>query len=131
MTWRSEGGFTILEALAAFAILAVFLGLFYEVLGSSARRIERAQLSVQAALIADSQIDLLRARQSEPEWNKWVSLPGGRFTIAYIPVELDGAQDGGLMKLVRLRAVVGWREDGAFHELAVETVLLMKREPGG
>ena len=131
---NGQSGFTILEALVAFTILAVFLALLYDVLRDSARSVARGRLAAQAALIAESQLDLLRARQIEPEWNNPVSLQGGRFSIVYAPVDLDAsAVDAlaGLWRPLGLRAVVSWRENGATRSYAVETIMIAKRGRSG
>jgi type II secretory pathway pseudopilin PulG len=126
---NGQAGFTILEALVAFTILAVFLALLYETLQGSFGRVERARYAAQAALIAESQIELLRARRVEPDWDATTIIPGTRFSVVFVRGDLksEAGAGGGLFKPVRLTAIVTWNEGAAKRTLPVQTVILAKR----
>lgn len=51
-------GFSLLEVLVAFVIMALALGVLYQTLGGSVRASGRADLAVRAALVAESVLAL-------------------------------------------------------------------------
>ena len=60
-------GFTLVEALIAFAILAVVLVAFYEAMGTGFRTFEKSAQIGEAVLAAQSQLDLIVAARRLPE----------------------------------------------------------------
>ncbi|MBP6012580.1 MAG: type II secretion system protein [Alphaproteobacteria bacterium] len=62
-----ERGFTLVETLVAFAILAVVLVAFYEAMGTGFRTFEKAAQVEQAVLAAQSQLDRLVALRNIPD----------------------------------------------------------------
>ena len=62
----SERGFTLVEALVAFAILAVVLVAFYEAMSTGFRTFDKAAQIEEAVLAAQSQLDLIVASRRLP-----------------------------------------------------------------
>lgn len=60
-------GFTVVEALVAFAILAVVLVAFYEAMGTGFRTFEKAAAIEEAVLAAQSQLDVIVAARRLPD----------------------------------------------------------------
>lgn len=58
---RHQTGFSLLELLVAFAILAMSLGLIYKAMGASARQVGDMSIYQQASMLAES---LLASRDS-------------------------------------------------------------------
>ena len=65
---RRQGGFTILELLVAFAIMAISLGMLYRVSGGSARAVGDMEHYQRAIVLAES---ILAMRDAIPE-EGWV-----------------------------------------------------------
>ena len=55
---RRQSGFTLIELIAAFVIFAIGFGILLEVLGDSIRTTRQAQQATQAALYAQSLLDV-------------------------------------------------------------------------
>lgn len=64
MTSRAQTGFSLLEVLVAFTILALVVGMVFEVLSGGARNLFHAEKVVRAAMYADSLLE--RVGQDEP-----------------------------------------------------------------
>jgi general secretion pathway protein I len=62
-----ERGFTVIEALIAFAILAVSLAVLYEAMGTSFRTLDRAASVDEAVLVAQSAMDTIVAERRLPQ----------------------------------------------------------------
>lgn len=60
---RRSGGFTLIEVMAAFAIFAVLFGVMLQILSTSMSNTRRAGDFTQAALLAQSQLDMVGIEQ--------------------------------------------------------------------
>lgn len=56
---RRSGGFTLIEVMAAFAIFAVLFGVMLQILSTSISNTRRSGDFTQAALLAQSQLDMV------------------------------------------------------------------------
>ncbi|NKI35073.1 type II secretion system protein [Wenzhouxiangella sp. XN79A] len=56
---RRSGGFTLIEVMAAFAIFAVLFGVMLQILSTSMSNTRRSSDFTQAALLAQSQLDMI------------------------------------------------------------------------
>ncbi len=59
LTYRQTGGFTLIEVMAAFAVFALLFGVVLQVLSTSMTNTRRAGDYTQAALWAQSRLDVL------------------------------------------------------------------------
>ncbi len=60
---RRSGGFTLIEVMAAFAIFAVLFGVMLQILSTSMSNTRRSGDFTQAALLAQSQLDMIGIEQ--------------------------------------------------------------------
>lgn len=109
MSWKRRpaakrmGGFSLLEVLVAFAVMALALGVLYQALGGSVRAAGDAERNVRAVLVAES---LLAQYRTVP--------PGG--------LDQFGASDGfeWRVRSTPLPPLEGRPEAWELHEIGVE-----------
>ncbi|MDZ4867789.1 MAG: type II secretion system protein [Alphaproteobacteria bacterium] len=128
---KSERGFTLIEALIAFAILAVVLVALYEVMGTSLKGFDRAAETDRALMIAQSELDRLSAMKALPAEALQGAVEGTPFRWRATVVPDAQPEPEHLrvssLRLQKLRLVVSWGK----REIAVEKALLLQRAPGG
>jgi general secretion pathway protein I len=128
---KGERGFTLIEALVAFAILAVVLVALYEVMGTSLKGFDRAAETDRALMIAQSELDRLSAMKALSTEALQGVIEGTpfRWRATVIPDAQQEPEHLRLspVRLQRVRLVVAWGE----REIAVEKMLLLQRAPGG
>jgi type II secretion system protein I len=128
---RNERGFTLIEALIAFAILAVVLVALYEVMGTSLKGFDRAAETDQALMIAQSELDRLSAMKALPADALQGAIEGTpfRWRATIVPDARPEPEHLHVspLRLQKLRLVVSWGK----REIAVEKALLLQRAPGG
>lgn len=85
---RAVSGFTLLELLVAFSIMALALGMFYRALGGSVRSVDQVQRYQGAVVLAQS---LLNLRDSVPAggWNEEGDSAGYHWVIQSQPYGTD------------------------------------------
>jgi len=119
---RRQGGFSLLEVIAAIAILAIAFAALMQVAGSSMSLTARANERTQAALRARSLLDgafvmePLREGSSDGRFDdtyRW-QMTVSRYQPSDVPTAMDtGAGDGGAPgRLFRLDLDVVWGQDG-------------------
>lgn len=128
---KGERGFTLIEALIAFAILAVVLVALYEVMGTSLKGFDRAAETDQALMIAQSELDRLSAIKTLPAEALQGAVEGTPFRWRATVVSEAQQEPEHLrvspLRLQKLRLVVSWGK----RQVAVEKTLLLQRAPGG
>jgi type II secretion system protein I len=126
-----ERGFTLIEALIAFAILAVVVVALYEAMGTGLRGFDRAAESDEALLIAQSEFDRIAATKTMPAEGLGGAIEGTGFRWRAVAVPAAKAEPEHLrmspLKLQTVRVVVSWRD----RQVAIEKTLLVQRGPGG
>ncbi|MBP6013422.1 MAG: prepilin-type N-terminal cleavage/methylation domain-containing protein [Alphaproteobacteria bacterium] len=127
-------GFTLVEALVAFAILALTLTALYGALGTSLAGIARSTKNDEAVLIASSklaELAVLRALPSAAEG----AVEGTDFRWRVEPIaeaQPEGPEYAGTpLRTQRLKLTIRWRENGTTRSIAVERRLLVWRGSGG
>jgi general secretion pathway protein I len=124
---KDQRGFTLLELMVAFAIMAMSLGLIYRAMGSSASNAGQLAARQQAVLLAES---LLQTKDSvTPEgWNE--NGQSGNFSWQ-VASQLYGVLDNtpGRLKLHEISIIVSWPDGTKTRQVQTQT-LLPQRLPG-
>ncbi|MFN7153184.1 MAG: type II secretion system protein [Acidovorax sp.] len=121
-----QGGFSLLELLIAFVIMALALGMLYRATGSSARAVGIAERHQKASLLADS---ILSMRDSVgPEgWRESGESEGFSWQVASAPYPI--ATDGpNVPKLHEIALAVRWNDGAIARSLELHT-LMPERTP--
>lgn len=124
---KDQHGFTLLELMVAFAIMAMSLGLIYRAMGSSASNAGQLAARQQAVMLAES---LLQTKDSvTPEgWNE--NGQSGNFSWQ-VASQLYGVIDNtpGRLKLHEVNITVSWPDGTKTRQVQTQT-LLPQRLPG-
>lgn len=124
---KDQRGFTLLELMVAFAIMAMSLGLIYRAMGSSASNAGQLAARQQAVMLAES---LLQTKDSvTPEgWNE--NGQSGNFSWQ-VASQLYGVLDNtpGRLKLHEVSVSVSWPDGTKTRQVQTQT-LLPQRLPG-
>lgn len=128
-----ERGFTLVEALIAFAILSLTLVALYGAFGTSITGLARSRGVDEAVLIAQSRLaELAAAKQLPPVFEGAVEGSIYRWRIELVP---DSApeppeQAAAPLRPQKIKLVVDWPENDRRRHIAVEQILLLQRQPG-
>lgn len=127
-----ERGFTLVEALVAFAILATMLVALYGAVGTSLNGLARSARYEEAILIAEGRLAELTAARSLPQ-----TLEGAIDGTAYgwrieaiAPAKLEFLESSlSPMRPQKIKLTIAWTEHGVTRDISIERQLLLWREP--
>ena len=118
---RKTAGFTLLELLVAFAIMAMSLGMLYRASGGGARSVGEIENYQRAVLLAES---VLALRDVVPQggWNETGESAGFAWRVSSVPFG-DPSRAPGLVKLQEVRIAVSWNESARPKVFELNTLL--------
>lgn len=127
-----ERGFTLVEALVAFAILALMLVALYGAVGTSLNGLARSGRYEEAILIAEGRLAELTALRVLPQTLEGqVEGSAHRWKIEATAPAKPEAFETSLSPLrpQRIKLTIAWQELGSTREIVVEREILLWREP--
>jgi general secretion pathway protein I len=126
-------GFTLIEALIAFAILAVTLVALYGAMGTSVKGMAQSSRLDEAVLVAESRLAELGELKTLPgPIAGAVEGTGYRWRVEPVadgeaePPELAASP----LRLQQVKLIVSWSEAGRTKEISIERSLLLTRQLG-
>jgi general secretion pathway protein I len=124
-----QRGFSLLEVLVAFSIMAMSLGFIYKAMGSNARSVGDLALRQQATMLAESVL-LTKDSVSATGWNESGSwgVYGWRVSSQPFVQSAQLAESADWLPLHQIRIDVSWPEGSKNRQLEVKT-LLPQRKP--
>ena len=126
---RRQGGFSLLELLVAFVIMAFSLGMLYQASGGTVRSLGDTDQQLRATVLAQS---VLNARDSVPEagWNESGQSAGFSWRVSSAPFRTD-VTDPKVPPLQQVDIVVGWNDGRGPRQIELSTLLPQARPPAG
>ena len=124
---KRQQGFTLLELLVAFAIMALSLGMLYRASGSGARSVVDIEHYQRAVILGES---LLALRDAVPEqgWNQAGESAGYNWRISSAPyaTTINGPN---VPPLHEISIVITWTDAGRQRQFVLNTLRPQRKPP--
>ena len=126
---RRQRGFSLLELLVAFVIMAFSLGMLYQASGGTVRSVADTEQQMRATVLAQS---VLNSRDNVPEagWNEAGQTAGFAWRVNSAPFRTE-VSDPRVVTLQQVQIVIGWTDRRGPRQLALSTVLPQAKVPPG
>lgn len=125
----SQKGFTLIEALVAFAILAVVLVSLYEAMGTGLRSFAAASRSEEAVLIAGSRLDAIMSLKRIPELRQGkIEGTGFEWRLEVLPgPPSDPLQPLHPFHAVPVRLTISWSGNTGARKIAIDRLIVVQQ----
>ncbi len=126
---KRQTGFTLLELLIAFVIMASSLGMLYRASGGVVRNIGDTEQHARATILAQS---LLNTKNSVPEtgWNEKGQSADLYWTVSSAPYG-DASLRPGMPALQQIQIIISWTNWRGHRELQLSTLLPQSKPKAG
>ncbi len=127
---RPSGGFTLLEVLVAFAVLAVSLGVLFQIFSTGTRASRAAEAYTHATLLAESKLAAVGIEEPLDEGERTGEFDNGfDWRVAVRPYRPDGQEADGPRSLLayEVGVTVSWNGGGGEKSVPLTTLRLKPR----
>ena len=126
-TWQQ--GFSLLELLVAFSIMALSLGMIYRAAGGSMHSMAEVEQHQRAALVAQSLLSL-RDSVSEEGWNETGETAGYAWQVRSTPYPTP-VNDLKAVSLHEITLTVSWGQGDQVRHMHLATLRPQRKPPAG
>ncbi len=130
-----SGGFTLLEVLVAFTVLAISLGVLFEIFSTGMRASRSAEEYTRATLLAESKLAAIGIEGALEEGETTGAFGDGyNWRVAIRPYRLDGSEEEGPpppIEAYEVVVTVAWGEGSGERSVSLTTLRLKSGATAG
>ena len=132
---RWSGGFTLLEVLVAFTVLAISLGVLFQIFSTGMRASRSAEEYTRATLLAESKLAAIGITDALEEGETTGDFEDGfAWRVAIRPYRLDGPEAEGLpppIEAYEVVVTVSWGQGSGERSVSLTTLRLESAATAG